>query len=424
MSANNESSTVGQNSFFYGWVIVAASAVLLAAMAGIMYSYGIFFKHLIAEFGWNRAATSGVYSLFVICHGLFGLPMGLLVDRFGPGKVLALCTFIAGVGLLLTSQITALWQLYLTFGLIVGGGLSGIFPAGTATTARWFTKQRGLALGLVASGIGIGTLILPPLIERLINATGWSTSYLIIGFVTWAIMIPSSLLLRRSPLETHQTPRNASQPVLSSATQGGAKQLFPELVRTVKAAASHKPLWLLVSIYFFFNFCLQMVMVHLVNYATDIGISSLIAATFLSFIGIASFSGRIAMGAWSDRIGGNNAIIISGALMGGSLIFLLFTGELWTFYLFAVIFGFAYGGEVPQMPVLVGRYYGLRAAAALVGIIVAFSGFGGALGSWLAGRIFDITQSYQAAFIVAIVSSLAAITVMLILKKVKPIVPD
>ncbi len=419
MSANNESATASQNSFFYGWIIVTASAVLLAAMAGIMYSYGIFFKHLIADFGWSRAATAGVYSLFTICHGLFSIPAGLLVDRFGPGKVMALFTFIAGLGLILSSQITALWQLYLTFGLIVGGGVSVLFPACTATTARWFTEKRGLALGIVASGIGIGTLIIVPLVERLITASGWSVSYLIIGFGTWAIMIPSSLFLRRSPLETRQTSRDVGEPVLSSGAQGGTKHLFSELMGTVKAAASHKPLWMLASIYFLFNFCLQMVMVHLVNYATDIGISSLIAATFLGFIGIASFAGRIVMGAWSDRIGGNNAIIISGVLLGGSLILLLYTGELWTFYLFAVIFGFGYGGEVPQMPVLIGRYYGLKVAAALVGIIVSFAGFGGGLGAWMAGRIFDVTQSYQTAFTIAIVAIFAAIGVMFMLKREK-----
>ena len=167
-----------------------------------------------------------------------------------------------------------------------------------------------------------------------------------------------------------------------------------------------------------------MVMVHLVNYATDIGIASFMAATFISFLGLASFFGRIIMGAWSDRIGSNNAILICGVLLGASLIFLLFTGDPWTFYLFAVFFGFAYGGEVPQMPSLVGRYFGLRAAAALVGVIVAFAGIGGATGAWLAGRIFDATQSYQFAFIVAILVSLASTIIMLVLKKVRPITPD
>lgn len=420
MPANSESATASQGSFFYGWIIVAASAVLLAAMAGIMYSYGIFFKYLIADFGWSRAATAGVYSLFTICYGLFSMPAGLLVDRFGPGRVMVLFTFIAGLGLVLSSQITTLWQLYLTFGLIVGGGVSVLFPACTATTARWFTEKRGLALGIVAGGIGIGTLVIVPLVERFISGFGWSAAYLIIGFGTWAIMIPSSLFLRRSPLETRQTSRDVGEPVLSSGAQRETKRLLSELIRTIKAAASHKPLWMLASIYFLFNFCLQIVMVHLVSYATDIGISSLTAATFLGFIGIASFFGRIVMGAWSDRIGGNNAIIIAGVMLGGSLVFLLYTGELWTFYLFAVIFGFAYGGEVPQMPVLIGRYYGLKVAAALVGFIISFAGFGGGLGAWMAGRIFDVTQSYQIAFTIAVVAIFAAIGVMFMLKKVKP----
>lgn len=401
---------------FYGWVIVAAGSVLLAFMAGIVYSYGVFFKPLAGDFGWNRATTAGVYSSLTLLHGFFSIPSGWLVDRFGPAKVMAVGSFLAGLGLILSSRITAIWQLYLTFGVVVAIGLSTAFPTCTATTARWFVRRRGLALGIVAGGIGLGTLILVPLAERLVAAFGWSKSYSIIGIATWAVMIPSALLLRRSPAVKPKPVQLENNRVSGPGSPG--------VLALIKAAASHKPLWMLAVTYFLFNFCVQMVMCHLVNRATDLGITSLVAATFVSIVGISSFLGRLTMGTASDRIGTNNALLICCATLSATLLLLLFAKQVWMFYLFSAMFGFSYGGEVPQIPSLIDRYFGLRAVAALVGVVLACSGIGGALGSWLGGRVFDITQTYQVAFIVALTASLFSMAMALLLKKMKPVFSD
>ena len=389
---------------------------MLVMNAGIMYSYGVFFKHLIADFGWSRAATSGVYSLFMLTTGGFAIVMGWLVDRFGPARVMMFGGFVAGLGLVLTSRINALWQMYVTYGLVVGIGLSVHYTTSMATTARWFIKRRGLTLGIVTSGVGLGTLLLIPAAERLIAAFGWSTAYFVLGVASWVVMIPGALFLRRPPGDI---PRRSS---------GGNGPDMPPVVTSeagvsMKVAARHRPLWMLFAIFFLFNFCLQVVMVHLVNYATDIGITSLIAATFISIIGVGSFVGRLLMGTASDRIGGNNALLICCTILTAALVFFIFAGELWTFYLFAIVFGFAYGGEVPQMPVLLGRFFGLRAVATLVGTVVFGATVGGALGAWAAGQIFDMTQSYQMAFIIAAVASLAAVLITLMLKKAKAVTP-
>ena len=390
-----------------------------------MYSYGVFFKHLVADFGWTRAAISGVYSLFMVSHGSFAIVMGWLVDRFGPTKVMASCGFIAGLGLILTSRVSALWQFYVTYGVIVGIGESAGFTTVTATTTRWFTKHRGLALGIVASGTGLGILILAPVAERLITAFGWSAAFFILGVMTWAIMIPAALFLRRGPGEKPHQAYGMNESVLppNISDEKGTRPTTLETGLTMQAAARHKPLWILFFAYFLFNFCLQMVMVHLVNYATDIGIASLIAATFISIIGVGSILGRLIMGTASDRIGSNNALLICCAIIMTTLVFLIFTKEVWMFYLFAIVFGFAYGGEVPQMPVLVGRFFGLRAVAALVGVVVFGATVGGAIGAWVGGQVFDVTQSYQVAFTIAAIASLLAVIITLMLKKTKAVIP-
>ncbi len=415
------SSTATRQKFFYGWVIVAASTVIMSMHVGLMYSYGVFFKHLIADFGWSRAATSGVHSLFMVCHGGSAIPMGWLADRFGPAKVMAACAFIAGVGLALTSQVNTLWQLYLTYGLIFGIGEGAGFTTTTSTTARWFIKRRGLALGIVASGAGLGTLIIAPVSESLIAAFDWSTAYLVLGAAAWTIMIPSALMLRRDPVEKGLQPYGGNELITALNIEKEEEVTAGEGGISFKAAARYKPLWMLSIVYFLFNFCLQMVMVHLVNYATDIGIASLIAATFISIIGIGSFLGRLLMGAASDRIGANNALLTCCIIMMSTLTFLIFSRELWMFYLFAIVFGFAYGGEVPQMPVMVGQFFGMRAVAALVGVTVFGATMGGALGAWVGGKVFDVTQSYQLAFAIAAATSFVAILLTLTLKKFRPV---
>jgi len=422
--SRNESISPAQSTFFYGWVIVAVCAVLLVIQAGTMYSYGVFFKHLVADFGWSRAATAGVHSLFMVSHGSFAVIMGWLVDRLGPARVTAFCSFIVGLGLVLTSQIGALWQLYVTYGLIVGIGMSAHYTVSTATTARWFIKRRGLALGIVTSGVGLGTFLIP-VVERLITAFGWSTAYFVLGVTSWVVMIPGALLLRRAPEEKQRYSDNMDTPTASAdiVNEKGVKNGAFEAGITLREATRYKSLRMLFSVYFLFNFCLQMVMVHLVNYATDIGIASLIAATFISIIGIGSFVGRLIMGPASDRIGTNNALLLCCIILMTTMVLLIFTDELWMFYLFAIIFGFAYGGEVPQMAALVGRYFGLRAVAALVGIVVFGATTGGALGAWVGGQVFDLTQSYQIAFIIAAVASFAGVIIALMLEKSKPFLP-
>jgi MFS family permease len=406
---------------FYGWVIVGACFVIMSMHTGLMYSYGVFFKHLIADFGWSRGATSGVHSLFMVVHGGFAIVMGWLADKVGPARIMAACAFIGGLGLALTSQINSLWQFYLTYGIIFGVGESAGFTITMSTTARWFIKRRGLALGIVASGAGIGTMIMAPAAERLITVFGWSTAYLVLAVAVWAVMIPSALVLRRDPAEKGLRPYGLDEAVIGVARIAQREVNAAETGIALRAAVLYKPLWMLFAIFFTFNVCLQMVMIHLVNYATDIGMASLIAATFISIIGLGSFIGRLLMGTASDRIGASNALLICCIIMMVTLIFLIFAHEMWMFYLFAIIFGFAYGGEVPQMPVLVGRFFGMRAVAALVGVTVFGATIGGALGAWMGGQIFDVTQSYQLAFTIAAVTSFISVVLTLMLKKLKAV---
>lgn len=381
-----------------------------------MYTFGVFFKPLASDLGSSRAALSGAYSLFMLNNGIFSMVWGHLSDRFGPARTGVLSGFLMALGLALSSQVNSLWQFYLTYGLLAGIGMGGNFSIAMGTTARWFHKKRGMALGIVAAGAGIGTLIILPLAERLIAAYGWSGAYLTLGVTIGVIVITSALFLRSKPADIGLQPYGFG-PQLSQPEINKTKLTTDAPDTTVRNAARTRFLGMLLLIYFLFSFGQQMIMVHLVNYTTDQGIIPIVAATLVSVIGIGGIAGRTGMGAVSDRIGSKNALLVCCIILTLSLVWLIFTRELWMFYLFAIVFGFAYGGEVPQMPTLIGEFFGLGAVSALVGTIVFAISISAALGSWAGGQIFDTTHSYTLAFIIAVICSFSAVLTVIMLKK-------
>jgi len=158
-------------------------------------------------------------------------------------------------------------------------------------------------------------------------------------------------------------------------------------------------------------------MVHLVNYATDVGIAGLVAATLISIIGAVSLGGRLLAGSGSEKIGLNNTLILTHVFLVVSFIGLIFVRPLWSFYLFAVVFGFTYGAEVPLIPLFVSRFFGIRSMATIVGLIIFIGNIGGAIGPWLAGVIFDSTGDYHWAFIAGAVATAVALSLAIGLKK-------
>ena len=288
---------------FYGWIIVASCFLLLTIQVAIQYGFSVFFKPLASDFGWSRAVTSGAYSVLMIAAGISAIPLGWLGDRFGPSKILVGCSFIIGLSLVLTSRVTEIWQFYLTFGVLQGLAMGGSFAISTGLTSRWFVKRRGLAMGFVSAGVGVGTLLGPPISERLIDAFGWSSSYMFIGFAAWVIMIGSSLFLRRDPQGMGLLPYGVDKIPSTSGPKNAAKQPVRGTSINMGSALRTKQLWLLIFLFLLFNICVQLILVHLVNYSTDLGIDPFTAATVVSVIGIGSIAGRLFMGSMSDRIG-------------------------------------------------------------------------------------------------------------------------
>jgi MFS family permease len=388
---------------YYGWIIVIASFFICVMAYGGSHSFGVFFKFLRDDFGWTSAATSGAFSFYMILQSVLAIPSGWATDKFGPRRIIILGALLLGLGLSLTSQISALWQLYATYGFLMGVGMSVFYSPLLATTSRWFAKRRGLALGIVSAGIGAGTLIMAPLANYLILTYGWRASYLMIGPAIGIIIIVGASFLKKDQTGLGLVP---GREMLSRMIAKGRE--FSEAENNIasnsaglslRGAFSTRVFWLLCLINLMVGFGLQMILVHIVPYIQEgPKLSPTVAAAGLSIIGGASIAGKLVMGAASDRIGRKRALAISVCLEGIAILGFMSSSVSWMLYLFAVIYGFGYGGHVPQLAALVGEIFGLRYVGTSLGMTTLFWGIGGALGSFLAGYIFDINGSYNYAF--------------------------
>ncbi len=383
----------------------------MSAVYSAHFAFGVFFKPVLTAFGWTSAMTSGAFSLAMITQGLLGIAMGGLCDRFGPRLVLSLCGSLTGLGFLLMSQISTVWQLYVFYGIIIGAGISGVMVALVSTVARWFVSRRGVITGIVMTGVGIGTLIGPPLASRLIATYFWRLSYAILGGMVLVVVVLAAQLLRRDPAQIGQMPygeNKGKEPRLELSTVGFS----------LKEAVHSMQFWVVCAVFFCSAFCRLTIIVHFVPYATELGVPAMTAANILAVIGALSIVGRVVLGIIADRIGNRQVFIIGFVLMSATLFWLIPAREVWMLYLFAVIFGFAFGMGVAESPI-VAWLFGLRSHGLIFGIIALGFNIGGAVGPFLAGYIFDATDSYQLAFLVCGAVSIFGVILAALLRPTK-----
>ena len=386
--------------FFYGWVIVA-TCFIAAASYGLFYTFGVFFKSLQAEFGWGRALTGSVHSLHLFIYALSTYFFGRLTDRIGPRRALSLGALFIGIGLSLCSQINSIWHLYFFYIIAsLGSGVTVSLP--NATVQKWFVKKRGLALGLVTAGVGAGTMFLAPLIQYLITAFGWRSSYLMIGISFWALLTLTAMLMVDRPGKKGLKPYGWQEKGAGQETDIGLYD-WP-----AKEAMKTKMFLLIILIYFFTNLPIHMVMIHIVPYLTDLGISKAFAAGALGLIGGISISGRIGMGVVAEKMGWKWGILLCCLSCSLMLFWLIGVKAPWMLFVFTLTYGFFYGGKITTIPGLIGSFFGTGSLGEIIGIIHAVSLSGGIIGPVLGGYIFDRSGNYRLAFVIAALAFLTA----------------
>jgi MFS family permease len=404
---------VKKPALFYGYVIVAACFGIQATGIGTHVAFGIFMKPLLADFDWPRAILAGAHSLAFVLSGFLGIFVGRLNDRLGPRVVMASTAFSFGLGLFLMSKVNAVWQLYLFYGVIVGMGMSSVDVIALSTTARWFERRRGTMSGIVKVGTGAGQLFIPFAASVLIAAYGWRISFMIISVFAMLMLAGTGQLLRRDPSQKGLLP-DGDRPDETRAIDA------PEKGFSLNEALRMRQFWTICFANLSVVFCLMSIMLHIAPHAMDIGHSAKAAAAVLSTIGGASMIGRLSIGFAADRAGNRACMIFCLAVLISSFLWLQVAKELWSLYLFAVVYGIGHGGFFTLISPLVAEHFGIRSHGVLFGL-VAFAGtVGGAMGPILAGHLFDITGTYESAFWTCAAFSAAGLGLLVSLKRRRP----
>ncbi len=384
------SSPPGRNR--YGWVIVAVCALLLGISFGISYSFGIFLPSLQDEFAWNRATTSGIFSVYLLFVGIFSIWGGRFCDRFGPRIVVLGMGIMSGLSLVTTSQVTSAWQLYLTYSVLFSLGTGAIYIVAMSTASRWITAHRAGAMGIIGAGGSLGTVVMAPVSAWLIASYQWRNAYLVMGLAAWVIIIPLSLLLKKEPPEIMS--RRGGQPHLTRPVPVRPEKTGPFLGAMLKT----KHFWLLSFSWFSYSFCLYMVMGHLVPAMEDLGVTPFRAASALSLMTVSSIPSRLIAGFVADRVEKKKVVIGFAMLIMAALFWLAWADQAWQYYAFAVVFGVAYGGIDPPLVAQVGDLFGLSTVGQVMGILMISWGIGSALGPYIGGLTFDLTGTYHPSF--------------------------
>jgi MFS family permease len=368
----------------YAWIRLF-TALALAGIGGVgMWSVIVALPAVQAEFGVARSAAALPYTMTMISFGFGGIFMGRLSDRFGIFVPVAGGAVLLAVGYAAASQATSLWQFALAQGLLVGVAGSATFGPLIADTSLWFTRHRGMAVAIIASGSYLAGTVWPPVVQHFIDSVGWRRTYLGIAVFCIVAMLPLALALRR------RSPMNAAASGTAQAVMRSARPLgmSPGALQTVLIVAG-------------LSCCVAMSMpqVHIVAYCGDLGHGAARGAQMLSLMLGFGIISRLASGWICDRIGGRRTLLLGSSLQALALaLFLPFNG-LASLYVLSALFGLVQGGIVPAYAVIIREFFPPEEAGMRVSTVLMATVFGMALGGWISGLVFDVTGSYQAAFL-------------------------
>jgi MFS family permease len=384
----------------YAWIVLGALVVVMLLGSGLRAVFGVFIKPMETTFGWDRAALSGAAAISLLLLGAAGPVVGWLADRWGPRRVILLSAIVLSVGTVLSSRVTALWQIYLTAGVLMGLGAGGVgMSTGAALAARWFEARRGLVMGLVGGAMSAGQLVVVPLAVLLTLRHGWRHSFLWLGLLMLVVAVPTTLLfVRDDPRQKGLRPYGSGQ-----ASPAGTP-VAPEGRTSVLDAMQVPAFWLLATTFFVCGYTSNgLVLTHLVPHAAEHGFSEMHAAQALGVMGAMNILGTVASGWICDRFGRK-----------GPLAFYYGVPSL---HIFAAIFGLNYISTVPPTTTLTANIFGRYSVGSLSGWIFFAHQVGAALGAAAGGWIFQSTGSYSWAFISAALMAFLAVPLALAIKE-------
>ena len=390
---------------FYGWNVVGAAFTALFVVYSIQFSFGTFVDDIVADTGWSETRLQLIFAVYIFTYSSLSAVTGALTDRIGPRRVVAVGAVLLTAGYIIWATAPNLWIAFLGLGVVAPLGMSASWVPCNATLVRWFVERRGTALAIATSGTSMANIIAPPVAATLVKAYGWRTALASFALTGGAAMLLSSVWFRRDPESMGQFPDGKNSPptpldqTLISSTDG----------LTAKAASRTRTYWLILGMYALTFVVVFVPFVHSNQFAIDLGINEITAATVISSIGVGGLAGRLLVGPISDRLGRKRLVVAAFALETLAFFGIAASNGLTLLYPSAVVFGFSYGATVTMLPALVGDYFGREHAGAIVGRIFGTAGSLAAIGPYVAQLLVDSSGSYRFAFVLSGVANGAAL---------------
>ncbi len=397
--------------FYYGWIVVAVAFATMAIGVNSRTAFSLLFAPIVDEFGWERATVAGAFSFGFLISGALSPVLGRMMDARGPRVVIEFGILLMTAGLLLAPLTTQPWHLYVTLGVLVGGGSVCLsFTGQSLYLPNWFVRRRGLAMSVAFSGVGVGSILLLPAFQTWIGAYGWRTACVVLGVLLFLALAPLNLFVARKPSDLGLEP-DGDAAVSAGGPQRRSNVVDPQWTAidwTLRRALRTFKFWMLAIGYFMGLFSWYAVQVHQTKYLVEVGFSATTAAWALGAVSLAGIPGQVALGWLSDRIGrewvwsiGSLGFVLTYvvliAMRGGAgtpLLYALIVAQGLLGYGVTAVFG-AVAFEIFE-----GPHYG-----SIFGALSLSSLAGGAAGPFVAGAINDRTGSYDAAFWLCIVAS-------------------
>jgi MFS family permease len=383
-------------SIFYGWWVVAAFAVTTFISTGVRHAVGPFLKPIVGDLGLDRASFSAVIALSLFLYGAFMPLAGMALDRFSVRVVTTAGTVLLALSLVLTALVRDFWEFAAVYGVLVPLGLAGTGPViASGVVARWFSKRRGTALSVLGSASMTGMSLLVPAVTWLILTTGWRTTYMLIAAGVLVLVLPLCLWVVRDSPES-----------VGLAADGATPRVGATPVERVTAAEALQTLafWQLAGSFFTCGFSMSLLSAHGIPMLTDHGYSPMFASWALGVLGGSSIGFTVMLGALGDRFG--RRPVLAGIYAGRIAIFaglFLIRDNPVAILAVAVLGGVTMAGTGSMTSALTADIYGRFSVSSVFGLIFLVHQTGSALGSWLAGMLFETTGGYGAAFVAACV---------------------
>jgi MFS family permease len=389
---------------FYGWFVVAGTFAVTFVGFGAAYSFSAFLLSLQHDFDASRGSVSLVFSLAGFLYFALGVVSGPLADRWGVRWFAVIGMVVTAAGLALASVAQSLTEVYAAYGLGVGLGVGCSYVPAVGAVQRWFFRRRGFASGLAVSGIGVGTLIVPPFAAYLIAGFGWRAAYLTLAAFALVVGAGVAFLIDDDPRRRGLGPDGDAVP---------ADMPLPQAAGAEVGKAIRSPRFIgLYAACFICAFGLFVPFVHLVPYALDHGIAQNSAVLLLGAIGVGSTAGRFLLGGLADRLGRPLSFLMMFLGIGLSFVIWAVSTSFLPLAVFALVYGVFYGGFVALAPAVVIDYFGGRNAGSLIGILYTSVAFGTLVGPTAAGYAYDISHSYLLPILISVGANLVAAAIL------------